>query len=210
MTRFILAVHIFLGSIAILGMALAWLSKKGALWHHRGGKAYVLGMAGSLIAAFAVSVLTSNVFLFLVGLFSAYFVYTGYRLAVVKNGIRSSMDKCTSLMALLVGLGMMGYGVLLCFSSDSSLALVVAVFGVISAFTGYGDFRLGDKWPLGKERIVLHLSRMGGASIATVTAVVVVNVKTDPAFIAWLLPSLVGSASIAYWTRKTRNSGAIV
>jgi len=176
------------GSIAILGMALAWLSKKGALWHRRGGKAYVLGMAGSLIAAFAVSLLTSNVFLFLVGLFSAYFVYTGYRLAV----------------------GMMGYGVLLSFSSDSSMAIVVAVFGVISAFTGYGDFRLGDKWPTGKERIVLHLSRMGGASIATVTAVVVVNVKTDPAFIAWLLPSMVGAVSIAYWTRKTRNSGAIV
>ena len=210
MTRFILAVHIFLGSIAILGMALAWLSKKGALWHRRGGKAYVLGMAGSLIAAFAVSVLTSNVFLFLVGLFSAYFVYTGYRLAVVKNGLRSSMDKCASLIALIVGLGMMGYGVLLSFSSDSSTAIVVAVFGVISAFTGFGDFRLGDKWPTGKERIVLHLSRMGGASIATVTAVVVVNVKTDPAFIAWLLPSMVGAVSIAYWTRKTRNSGAIV
>ena len=205
MTSLILAVHIFLGSVAVLGMVTAWLAKKGGLWHRRGGKAYVLGMAGSLLAALVVSILTRNMFLFLVGLFSAYLVYTGYRLAVARDGIRNSLDKSTAVIALVTGLTMIGYGVYLLFSSDSSMAIVVAVFGVLTASFGFSDFRLGDKWPAGKERIVLHLSRMGGASIATMTAVFVVNVKTDPAFIAWLLPSIPGSLLIAYWTRRTRN-----
>jgi len=205
MTSLIVAVHIFLGSIAVLGMAIAWLAKKGGIWHRRGGKAYVLGMAGSLLAALVVSILTGNVFLFLVGLFSAYLVYTGYRLAVARNGVRSFLDKSTAVVALVSGLGMIAYGVYLFFGSDSSIAIVVAVFGALSASFGFSDIRLGDKWPVGKERIILHLSRMGGASIATVTAVFVVNVKSDPAFIAWLLPSVVGTLLIAYWTRRTRN-----
>jgi len=207
MTNVFLAVHIFLGSIAVLGMAMAWLSRKGDIWHRRGGKAYVLGMAGSLAAAFAVSILTRNIFLFLVGLFSAYLVYTGYRLAAARNSVRSSLDKSTAVTALVSGLGMIAYGVYLVFSSESSMAIVIAVFGVLSASFGYSDVRLGDKWPAGKERIILHLSRMGGANIATVTAVFVVNVKTDPAFIAWLIPSVVGALLIAYWTRRTRDPG---
>ena len=43
---------------------------------------------------------------------------------------------------------------------------------------------------------------MGAASIATVTAVFVVNVQTNPAWIAWLLSTVVGSFAIAYWTKK--------
>ena len=71
MIKLMVGLHILMGSIAVLGMITAWLTKKGGLWHRRGGKAYVLGMSGALALAFIVSIATQNVFLFFVGLFSA-------------------------------------------------------------------------------------------------------------------------------------------
>jgi len=98
---------------------------------------------------------------------------------------------------------MIGYAAFV-FSNNRSTAIILTVLGVIFALQAFQDVRRGDKWPIGKERIVLHLNRMGGASIATVTAVFVVNVQTDPAFIAWLLPTVVGSLGMNYWTKRTR------
>ena len=81
----------------------------------------------------------------------------------------------------------------------------MAVFGAIGGSFALSDaLRLQSGWPSGRERISLHLSRMGGASIATVTAVFVVNVATDPAFIAWILPTVVITPVIIYWGVRTK------
>lgn len=202
MIKIMVGLHVLMGSIAVLGMITAWSTKKGGLWHRRGGKAYVAGMTGALILAFIVSIATSNIFLFFVGLFSAYLVYTGYRLAIAKDAVRSSTDKAVSIFMLLVGVVMLAYSATV-FQANSSTAIVLVVFALIAFSQGYSDYRRGDNWPKGKDRIVLHLGRMGGASIATVTAVFVVNVQTNPAWIAWLLPTIVGTFAITYWTRKT-------
>lgn len=202
MIKILVGLHVLMGSIAVAGMITAWATKKGALWHRRGGKAYVVGMAGALLLAFIVSVATSNVFLFFVGLFSAYFVYTGYRLAVARDSVRNHPDKSVSILMMVIGLAMFAFSAYI-YSSDSSMAIILIVFGIIGIGQGYNDFRRGDKWPTGKERIALHLNRMGGASIATITAVFVVNVQTNPAWIAWLLPGVVGSFVINYWTKRT-------
>lgn len=191
-----------MGSVAVLGMITAWTTKKGGLWHRRGGQAYVIGMVGALLLAFIVSVATNNKFLFFVGLFSAYLVYTGYRVAKARDSVRTRLDKGVSIFMMLAGLVMFAFSAYT-YSSDSSTAIILTVFGFIGIGLGYADFRRGDKWPASKERIALHLGRMGGASIATVTAVFVVNVQTNPAWIAWLVPIVVGSFAIAYWTRIT-------
>ncbi len=204
MTTVIIGIHIVFGSIAVLGMLTALLTKKGGLWHRRGGKAYVSGMAVALIASAIVSVLTKNLFLFFIGLFSAYLVYTGWRLAVAKDGVRSTTDKWIANSIIIVGI-LMGVYSIVTYSTDSSMAITLAVFGLFTACFGYFDFRRGDHWPKGKERIILHLVRMGGASIATVTAVFVVNVQTEPAFIAWLLPTVIGSGLIGHWTKRVKN-----
>ena len=203
MTSLVVTLHVLLGSVAVLGMMTAWLTKKGSHWHRQGGKAYVLGMTGALLAAFIVSLVTQNTFLFLIGLFSAYLVFTGYRLAVAKDSVRNSVDKTVGFAVLIIGLGMIGYAAWV-YGNNRSMGIVLAVFGFIAAAQAFSDVRRGNKWPTGKERIVLHLNRMGAASIATVTAVFVVNFETDPAFIAWLIPTVVGSSAITYWTIKTR------
>jgi len=203
MLNLLTALHVLLGSTALVGLLIAWMTKKGGIWHRRGGKAYVLGMTGALLAAFVVSIATGNLFLFLIGVFSSYLVFTGYRIALARDSVRTSLDKAVTRFAVTGALAMIGYAAFV-FSDDRSTAIILVVLGLIFAMQAFQDILHGDQWPVGKERIVLHLNRMGGASIATLTAVLVVNVQTDPAFIAWLLPTVVGSLMIGYFTKQTR------
>jgi len=200
-----IGLHVALGTVAVLGMVIAWSTKKGGLWHRRAGKAYVYGMAAAIAVSFVVSLATQNVFLFLIGLFSGYLVYTGYRSAAARNSVRSSVDQGITIFVLLIALSMFVYAVFN-IRSDVSIAVILAVFGAILFSLAFSDYRRGDYWPKGKERILLHLSRMGGANIATITAVFVVNVQTSPAFIAWLAPSLIGGFLINYHTRALNAS----
>lgn len=203
MTTLLIWLHVISGSIAVVGMLGAWLSAKGKPAHRLFGKAYVFGMCAALVLALIVSTITANVFLLLVGIFSAYFVYTGWRLAKAKDGIRSTIDRNAAILMLIVAVLMMGYGIFMLIQSHD-LAIALIVFSIFAAQPAWQDSKLKDQWPKGKERIVLHLNRMGGASIATTTAVFVVNVHTDPEFIAWLLPSVAVVPLIVYWTRRWR------
>lgn len=195
-------IHIGFGSIALSGMLLAWLSKKGGKWHRLGGKAYVFSMALALIVATVVSVATSNIFLGLIGLFSAYLVYTGWRVAQVRDGVCSSIDRGATALMIFVAVAMGAYGVWM-LSKGNSLGIALIAFAFFGGLPALADWR-NAAWPKGRERIVLHLNRMGAGSIATLTAVFVVNVQTTPAFIAWLLPSVVVVPLIIYFTRQQR------
>ena len=204
MIKALVLLHILSGTGAVIGMFGALTSHKGGLWHRRMGKLYVYSMAIALLLATAVSLLTANIFLGLIGFFSAYLVYTGWRTAVVRDGKRSAIDKLSALAMILCAIAMMGYGIYQVVTGQL-LGTALIVFGVFALGPAWQDAKRGDAWPKAKERIVLHLNRMGGASIATMTAVFVVNVQTNPAFIAWLLPTMVGTPLIIYWTRRTLN-----
>ena len=208
-TGILVLLHIAAGSVAVAGMIIAMVCKKGGLWHKRGGKAYVSGMALALLLATIVSVLTGNIFLFLVGLFSGYFVFTGWRIAAAQSGLRSKFDQSITWGMLLVSALMVAYGIFQ-LATGATMGIALLVFGVFAALPAWEDLKLGGQWPKGKERIKLHLGRMGGASIATLTAVFVVNVKTDPDFIAWLLPSIVITPVIIYWSRRVGAGRAVV
>ncbi len=197
----LVALHIGSGSLAVAGMALALVYRKGGPGHRRSGQLYVVGMTAALLLAIIVSLLKSNVFLLLIGLFSGYFVYTGWRLAKVRNGARSQLDQYATWLMLVVSAVMASYG-LFVLVTGNTMGIVLLVFSCVAALPAWQDYRLGEQWPKGKERIKLHLGRMGGASIATLTAVFVVNVHTSPGFLAWLLPTFVITPIIVYWMRK--------
>lgn len=207
-TGILVALHVSAGCVAVAGMMVAAVCRKGGIWHKRGGKVYVLGMAITLLLAIVVSILTSNVFLFLVGLFSSYFVFTGWRLAVVRRGLRSQFDQFITQGMLFVSAIMIIFGAYR-LATGVTMGITLLVFGIIAALPAWEDYKLGGQWPVGKERIKLHLGRMGGASIATLTAVFVVNVQTSPDFIAWLLPSVVITPLIVFWTRKVGAGNAV-
>jgi len=105
-TQSLVYLHIIAGSVAVIGMIGALVSRKGGLWHRRTGRLYSYAMAAALLLALIVSVLTVNSFLGLIGLFSGYFVYTGWRLAVVKDGRRSHIDRVASLFMMCCAFAM--------------------------------------------------------------------------------------------------------
>ncbi len=192
--------HVLSGSLAVAGMLVAWFSVKGGKWHRRGGKAYVFAMAGALVMATVIALLTRNLFLLLVGIFSAYLIFTGWRTARIRDGVASRFDQISALLMLGVAATMVGFGVWMLIGSNT-LGVALIAFAVFGGGPAWEDWRRSS-WPTGKQRIVLHLNRMGGGTIATLTAVFVVNVKTDPVFIAWLLPTIVVVPLLVYFSRR--------
>ena len=93
MIKILIALHILSGSVAVLGMLCALSTRKGGQWHKYGGRAYVYGMAIALVMATCVSIATTNVFLFLIALFSGYLIYTGWRLVKVKDDVKTLIDR---------------------------------------------------------------------------------------------------------------------
>ena len=206
MIRFLVVLHIVAGATALAAMTGALCTAKGGRWHRQMGKCYTIGMAVALALAIVISLLTVNLFLLLIGVFSAYFVYTGWRLTQTRDGTQNTADRITVSLMLYVGIFMVVFGLYM-LVRGKSLGIAMAVFGIFALAPGWADYR-SSMWPVGKERIVLHLNRMGGASIATVTAALVVNVQTDPAFIVWLLPTIIGAPLIVYWNRRVMRSTA--
>jgi len=201
MIKLLVLLHILGGSVAVLGMCMAIVTVKGSKHHRMGGRGYVYGMSISMVLAILISAATTNVFLFFIALFSSYLVFTGWRLATVKNGQKSVLEYRLSFVMIGVALLMGLYGLAMLLQGFN-LGIALIVFGGFAFQPAWHDYQRALTWPKGRERINLHLSRMGGACIATVTAVFVVNIQTEPAFIAWLLPSLLGTPLIFYAARK--------
>ena len=80
------------------------------------------------------------------------------------------------------------------------------VFGFLALSLGYQDFVTSKTQTAeGKERIAKHLTNMMGGSIAVITAVLVVNIDTEPRWIFWILPTLLITPVIIWWRKKVLN-----
>ena len=204
MSTTLLVIHIGAGSIAVFALLLAFAARKGESWHRRAGRIYSHSMAAALVAALLLALLTTNWMLLAVAVFSAYLVYSGWRCAALRESNLLGIDKIALLLMLITAAAMFALAYTMLAGGDQ-MGVTVAVFAAIGGGFALRDgLRWQTGWPNGKDRLILHLTRMCGASIATLTAVVVVNVQTEPAYIAWLAPTVVFVPVIVYWTRRVR------
>ena len=89
------------------------------------------------------------------------------------------------------------------FMNNNSMSIPLLVFGFGAIVLGYGDFKSHkNKTAIGKERIVRHLVSMIAGTIAVITAVLVVNVKIEPVWIWWVLPTVLIFPVIIWWRIK--------
>ena len=202
----LLSIHILAGTIALLCAALAVSSEKGKKFHVLSGRTYFWCMVGIFLTAILMSIINSNIFLFLIAIFSFYLAFAGMRFAKNRKGIATTIDWIAVSLMILSGLGMWALAVIY-FINDNSQYITLLVFGFIALALGYGDYRSHkNKTAIGKERVAKHLTNMMAGTIAIVTAVLVVNVNIEPIWIWWLLPTAVITPIIFYWNKKTLSS----
>jgi hypothetical protein len=195
--KIFLAIHILSGFTALLTGFIAIVSQKGKKLHKVTGLTFFIGMIMVCVSAILISLMKENRFLLHIGIFSFYLVYSGYRSVKNKSLNPSVIDFVLLLTAFLNCLAMVLSG-----------QLVLIVFGVLGASLVAQDAKLfydiikqieilKNKW------LLRHIGMMLGGYIATFTAFLVVNVSLESLpWLPWLLPTIIGTPLIAYWTRK--------
>ena len=202
MIQILLPIHILAGIIALTSAALAVSFEKGKRLHVLSGRAYFWGMVTIFLTAIPMSIISSNVFLFLIAIFSFYLAFAGLRFARNRKGIATTLDWIAVSLMILSGLGMWILAAIY-FSNTNTQYIVLLVFGFLAIALGYADFKSHkNKSAIGKERISRHLTNMMGGTIAVVTAVLVVNPPFEPEWVWWVLPTVMITPLIFWWNSK--------
>lgn len=155
----------------------------------------------SAFTALVISVLPKheNPFLFSIGIFSSYFILTGYRALRFKTKNHTSKtDKMISWIMVITAILMILYNPLV----NQKINIVLTVFGIIGLSFSMRDLVLFNKIEkLKNSWLKLHLGKMIGGYIAATTAFVVVN-ELFSGFYGWFIPGFIGGCYILYWIRK--------
>ena len=200
--QILLPIHILAGTIALLCAALAVSSEKGKRLHVLSGRTYFWGMATIFLTAIPMSIISNNIFLFLIAIFSFYLAFAGMRFARNRKGVATTLDWIAVSLMILSGLGMWILAAIYFLNSNTQY-IVLLVFGFLAIALGYADFKSHkNKSAIGKERISRHLTNMMGGTIAVVTAVLVVNPPFEPEWVWWVLPTVMITPLIFWWNSK--------
>ena len=204
----LLIIHISSGSTALLAAPVALVTAKGGPNHIKVGRVYALAMTVVFITAIPLALLGASIFLFFIAFFSFYMVFAGWRFARNRRGRPHPVDWAAVAIMALTGIGMWIYAVLLA-REGSSQWVTLTLFGVIAfGLSGADALLFRAKRVSTQRRISRHLTNMLAGTIATVTAVLVVNVDTNPVWLAWILPTLVITPVIVWWNFRVARGGA--
>ena len=193
--------HALFGAIALVSGFISLLSQKGKKTHKKLGKLFYYTMLLSAISALIISVLPQHQspFLFSIGIFSSYFVLTGYRaLRFKKSDVNLKNDKIISGIMMITGLIMILYNPIV----HQTINIVLTAFGLVGLIFSSRDLILfKNKTRLKSVWLKLHLGKMLGGYISATTAFVVVN-EFFPSFYGWFIPGTIGAFFIVYWMKK--------
>lgn len=203
---FLLSIHIACGFTSLFSAFSAMLSSKGQSKHRLFGKLFFYGMTGVFITAIPLALIKSNLFLFLIAIFSYYLAFTGWRYAKNRNGLPIKLDWTVSTIMLIASLLMICLSIY-SFKSGDFKSIVLLVFGIIGSISSISDLKTyHNQNAIGKDRIVKHLSRMIGATIAALTAFSVTNISLKPQIFLWLGPTVLLVPLIVWWKHKVLKS----
>lgn len=209
MTNLILILHIVAGFSALASAGVALGTAKGAAWHRRAGAVYVLAMLIVTVTTFALATIRPNLFLLVIGIFSFYLVFTGWRAALLRDGQPRPVDHLVGGAMALTGLAMLGTGALGLAGTGGSQSVILLVFGSIGLTLSLADWRDWRAGPvIGPARIARHLTRMLAGTTATITAAVVVNLGFLPDLILWLGPTALVTPIIFWWNARILRGAA--
>lgn len=199
--QYAIYLHAALGGVALLSGAAALIAPKGKTVHKRSGKVFYYSMLACAALAIAIALLPGHEseFLFSIGIFSSYFVLSGYRSLRYKDPQHNyTSDKILSSVMLITGLGMIVYTWLIAPSKN----VVMLVFGIAALYFAISDWMAYTNPDKTRKRwLQLHLGKMTGGFIAALTAFIVVN-QILPGVWAWFGPSVVLVPYLVWQSRK--------
>lgn len=203
MAEAFLFLHIVAGVTALLAAGVALGCAKGGAWHRRAGLAYVVSMLAVTLTTFALVALRPNLFLFVIGVFSFYLVFTGWRAGAQRDGRPHLPDHLAGAAMALTGAAMLSIGAGRLFGPGGAEPVILLVFGSIGLTLALSDWRDWRRGPItGKARIARHLTRMLAGTIATITAALVVNLSFLPPLVVWLGPTVLITPLIFWWNAR--------
>lgn len=208
-------VHVVAGALVLLSGFLAMVFRpKGGEWHRAIGKVYFYGMVSVAFSALAtIALFRFNLFLLVIGIFSFYLSFSGYRVLYRKlPGQQGFWDWAAALIALTAGLLLFGIGLRGIMVKGVNVAHVLAmVFGLMTALSAFTDIRIFRRTEQG-DRLwwwYHHMQSMVGSYIAAFSAFTVQNGERFlPDFahrwVFWIGPTIVGTPAIIFWIRYYR------
>jgi len=195
---------LFFGGIALLSGLASILFVKGSQKHKKSGKVFSYGMVISSLISLPICWLPNheNHFLFLIGIFTIYLVISGNRILLFKKKKAANFtDKLISSTMLIASILMLIFGTYFLLKSNSG-GILYLFFGLTALLFSIKDFNFYKN--IDKTKILpVHIGKMSGAYIAAITAFLVAALGFG-SLINWLLPSIIGTFFIMYWTKKIR------
>lgn len=203
----VLILHIIAGFIALTVGVVPFAAKKGGKLHNTTGRIFYYAMIFVAVSAFGLAIYRFSPFLLMVGLLTLYSTVTGYRGLQLKRkrAVKGELKDWALLAFIGVALVFTIWQTITQFGiNNTGVLILVGVFGSLLATQLISDIPVfsGRKVMKNKQWIRYHISRISGAYIATLTAFLVNNVRTDPEFIAWLLPTLIGLPLVSFLRRR--------
>lgn len=195
----LLILHIIAGFAALAMGLMAILAKKGKDLHRLGGKIYFWSMVMVVLTAGVLSLFKDIAFLLMIAIFSFFLCYTGYR-AILQKQLKPNLPDWLILAMAMVNAGFM----------VASLNVILMVFAGLSVIFGIQDIAIYLGWRRQSKSnnwLTMHIGRMLGAYISTLTAFLVVNVQMEPAWLIWLAPTFVGTLLIAFYISRVVRFG---
>lgn len=198
----LLVLHVLSGIVALGAAAFATSSRKGALFHRRVGSGFFWAMLGVGVTAIPVTFVRPNPFLFFIALFSFYMAFAGYRRGR-KRYTDTYIDVVGAWLMVVFAVVMIGYGAFMIISGNP-LGWALASFGGLGATFGVEDVLRSRRSDPHFEKVKVHVARMLGGTIATITAVLVQQVTplVDSSLgqvALWLGPTIVLTPMIFFW-----------
>ncbi len=212
----LMVVHVAAGVVCLLVGTYLAIARKGTPLHRQLGRLYFRGMMVICGTGVVLATTTGNVVLLMIAVFSGYMAVAGYRSPKIRRQGRPRLiDYVAAGLMLSLGVAMLAWGV-------TVASVVLVVFGGIGVGMAAGDLRLFHQLGIHVSRhltspamfpgILLprqqrqldrrHHIMMSSSLISIWTAFLVNNVMFEPAWIVWMLPTVVGSAAITHSLRK--------
>jgi uncharacterized membrane protein len=210
--KFLLIIHIVAGGTGLVTGTIATVVKKGGKLHLASGKFFYYAMLLTSLSALIISNLPNHTssFLFAVGGFTLYMVITGYRIVYLKKQLKTKafpftyVDYLITLGGILFSGSLIFIGYKMIVLNKNNFGIVPLVFATICLNFAWLDSKmLLQKVTVKQAWLPNHIFRMIGALIASYTAFFVVNLTfIKPAYIVWLMPTVVGFFMLGYFRKK--------